>query len=83
MRRHVTIWAWLLVLMLAVFWFSGLAIGYSLGTAQAQGCSGYDGQFIGVTNCDGQQCTRFQLFGFWTYNCTPIAPPPPPPAPLP
>jgi hypothetical protein len=79
MKRTATVYVWLIVLVLAVFWACGVVTGYTLGRAQADGCSGYNGPVLNVVNCDGQTCTGFQIFGFWTYNCTPIAPPPAPP----
>lgn len=83
MRRHVTLWVWLIILLLATFWASGLAIGWSLGIANADPyqCSGYSGPFFSQSNCGGQQCTSVNIFGFWSSQCTPVYQPPPEPLP--
>jgi hypothetical protein len=79
MKRRVTVHFWLLMFCLLAMWASGMIIGYSVGIARADQCSGWNGRFFQTTNCDGYQCTGFSIGPFWTQNCTT----PPPSAPVP
>ena len=81
MRKLVTVHAWLLVFVLMTFWVCGMVVGYSVGIARADTCSGWNGRFIQSTTCDGYQCTGVSFGPFWTNNCTYTAPPVYPPDP--
>lgn len=79
MKRIIRVPALLLAFTMIAIWLCGLVTGWSLGIAKADQCSGYSGPFFSQSNCDGQQCTSFQIFGFWSTQCTdPVAPPPQP-----
>jgi len=49
-------------------------------TAQADTCSGWNGQFINFSNCGGQVCTGFSFGPLFSTNCTEPTYDAPPPA---
>jgi hypothetical protein len=75
MRKRTTVYTWLLVFSLFVFWACGVVLGFSVGKAHADTCTGWSGAFFNYSNCGGQVCQGVS-FGLDSELHRPLLPPP-------
>jgi hypothetical protein len=60
-----------------LMWICGMATGYSIGTAQADSCTGWSGRYFQTSTCGGQTCSGFSFGPFFTTQCNDNYLPPP------